>query len=142
MMEITLKHRNLIELFNRSLAAVTPLDKICVEIIRPDRHETMTFRQLKERAEAFATWLLNESGLHHGDKVALVSKNRTDWDVALWGTILAGMIPVLIDPERGPQGNSHLLSTDARGRSRRTITSMRTPGTSWASSPRPTSSAW
>jgi len=115
-METALKHRNLIELFNRSLAAVTPLDKICVEIIRPDRHETMTFRQLKERAEAFATWLLRESGLSQGDKVALVSKNRIDWDVALWGTILAGMIPVLIDPERGPQGViSHLLSTDARG---------------------------
>jgi long-chain acyl-CoA synthetase len=115
-METTLKHRSLIELFNRSLAAVTPVDKICVEIIRPDRHETMTFRQLKERAEAFATWLLHESGLNRGDKIALVSKNRTDWDVALWGTILAGMIPVLIDPERGPQGViSHLLSTDARG---------------------------
>ncbi len=115
-METTLKHRNLIELFNQSLAAVTPLDKMCIEIIRPDRHETMTFRQLKERAEAFATWLLHESGLRHGDKIALVSKNRTDWDVALWGTILAGMIPVLIDPERGPQGViSHLLSTDARG---------------------------
>jgi len=115
-METALKHRNLIELFNRSLAAVTPLDKTCVEIIRPDRHETMTFRQLKERAEAFATWLLRESGLSHGDKIALVSKNRIDWDVALWGTILAGMIPVLIDPERGPQGViSHLLSTDARG---------------------------
>ncbi len=115
-MEITLKHRNLIELFNESLAAVTPLDKMCIEVIRPDRHETMTFQQLKERAEAFATWLLRESGLRHGDKIALVSKNRTDWDVALWGAILAGMIPVLIDPERGPQGViSHLLSTDARG---------------------------
>jgi len=115
-METTLKHRNLIELFNRSLAAVTPLDKTCVEIIRPDRHETMTFRQLKERAEAFATWLLHESGLGRGDKIAIVSKNRTDWDIALWGTILAGMVPVLIDPERGPQGViSHLLATDARG---------------------------
>ena len=115
-METTLKHRNLIDLFNRSLATVTPLDKTCVEIIRPDRHETMTFRQLKERAEAFATWLLHESGLSRGDKIGIISKNRTDWDVSLWGTILAGMIPVLIDPERGPQGViSHLLSTDARG---------------------------
>lgn len=115
-METTLRHRNLIDLFNRSLAAVTPLERICVEVIRPDRHETMTFGQLKERAEAFATWLMHQSGLARGDKIGLVSKNRTDWDVALWGTILAGMIPVLIDPERGPQGViSHLLATDARG---------------------------
>jgi len=115
-METALKYRNLIELFNQSLAAVTPADKICVEIIRADRHETLTFRQLQERAEAFATWMLHESGLNRGDKVALVSKNRADWDVALWGTILAGAIPVLIDPDRGPQGViGHLQTTDAHG---------------------------
>jgi len=115
-METALRYRSLIELFNQSLAAVRSADKICVEIIRADRHETLTFRQLKERAEAFATWLLHESGLRRGDKVALVSKNRADWDVAIWGAILAGMIPVLIDPERGPQGViAHLQATDARG---------------------------
>ncbi len=115
-METTLKHRNLIELFNQSLAGVTPPDKVCVEILRADRHEILTFRQLKEQAEAFATWLLRESGLGRGDKVALVSKNRAQWDVALWGTTLAGMIPVLIDPERGPHGViTHLQATDARG---------------------------
>jgi long-chain acyl-CoA synthetase len=115
-METALKYRNLIELFNQSLAAIADLDKLCVEIIRPDRHETLTFRQLKERAGAFATWLLRESGLSSGDKVAILSKNRTDFDVALWGAILAGTIPVLIDPERGAHGViSHLQATDTRG---------------------------
>jgi long-chain acyl-CoA synthetase len=114
-METALKYRDLIDLFNQSLAAVTDLDKICVEIIRPDRHETLTFRQLRERAQAFATWLLQESGLSRGDKVAILSKNRTDFDIALWGAILAGTIPVLIDPERGAHGViSHLQTTDAR----------------------------
>ncbi len=115
-METALKHRSLIELFHQSLAAIRPPGKLCVEILRTDRHETLTFQQLRERAEAFATWLLHESGLRRGDKVALVSKNRADWDVAIWGSILAGMIPVLIDPERGPQGViAHLQATDARG---------------------------
>ncbi len=115
-METALKYRNLIELFHQSLAGVTSLDKICVEIVRTDRRETLTFRQLQERAGAFATWLLREGGLNPGDKVALVSKNRADWDIALWGAILAGTIPVLIDPERGPQGViAHLQATDARG---------------------------
>jgi long-chain acyl-CoA synthetase len=115
-MEIALKYRSLIDLFNQSLAAVTDPDKTCVEIIRPDRHETLTFRQLRERAQALATWLMHDSGLSRGDKVAVLSKNRTDFDVALWGTILAGTIPVLIDPERGAHGViSHLQATDARG---------------------------
>ncbi len=115
-METALTYRNLIELFHRSLAAVTDPDKLAVEILRSDRHETLTFRQLREQVQTFATWLLRQSGLHPGDKVALLSKNRTDFDVALWGTILARMIPVLIDPERGVHGViSHLQSTDARG---------------------------
>ncbi len=115
-METILQHRNLIELFHRSLAAVENADKVCTEIIRADRHETLTFLQLKERAGAFATWLLRDAGLGRGDKIALVSKNRADWDIAIWGTILAGVTPVLIDPERGPQGViAHLQATDARG---------------------------
>ena len=53
--------------------------------------------------------------MSRGDKVAILSKNRTDFDVALWGAILAGTIPVLIDPERGAHGViSHLQATDAR----------------------------
>ncbi len=115
-METALKYRNLIELFNESLAIVAPADKTCVEILRTDRHETLSFRQLKQRAEAFASWLLRESGLRCGDKIGIVSKNRADWDVALWGTILARTIPVLIDPERGPHGVvTHLQATEARG---------------------------
>ncbi len=115
-METALKYRNLIDLFHRSLAAVTDLDKLAVEIIRPDRHETLTFRQLQERAQAFATWVIRASGLKRGDKIAILSKNRTDFDVAIWGTMLAGAIPVLIDPERGAHGViSHLQGTDARG---------------------------
>jgi len=115
-METAPLYRNLIELFHRSLAQVTPPDKLCVEVIRADRHETLTFRELKTRAEIFATWLLLQSGLHRGDKLALVSKNRADWDVALWGAIVAGMVPVLIDPERGTHGvMAHLQTTDSRG---------------------------
>jgi long-chain acyl-CoA synthetase len=114
-METDLMYRNLIELFNQSLAKVTPADKICLEVLRADRHETLTFRDLKAQAELFATWLIRESGLGRGDKVAIVSKNRAEWDMALWGTILAGMVPVLIDPERGPHGViTHLQATDSR----------------------------
>jgi|GEM_PF-415781 len=114
-MEKMLQSRNLIELFNQSLAKVADPNKVCVEVIRVDRHETLTFGQLNDRAGMFATWLMRESGLAFGDKVALVSRNRADWDVAFWGTILAGRVPVLIDPERGPHGViTHMQATDSR----------------------------
>lgn len=115
-METALKYRSMIDLFHQALAAVTEQSKVAVEILRPDRHESLTFGQLRQQVEGFATWLVRASGLQRGDKVALLSKNRTDFDVALWGTMLAGTIPVLIDPERGAHGViAHLQATDARG---------------------------
>jgi long-chain acyl-CoA synthetase len=115
-METLLQCPNLIELFNRSLAKAAAPEKVCVEILRTDRHETLTFGELKSQVEVFATWLARDSGLARGDKISLVSKNRARWDIAFWGTILAGMVPVLIDPERGPHGViTHMQATDSRG---------------------------
>jgi len=113
-MELTLRYSNLTDLFEQSMSTVATAEKVCVEIIRADRRETLTFGHLQSQARAFARHLTESRGIRIGDRVALVSKNRADWDVALWGTILAGAIPVLIDPERGPEGvASHLKATDA-----------------------------
>jgi len=114
-METALKFDNLIQLFEASLKAIHPVDKICVEVIRSDRHETLTFEELNEKSTQFALWLLQDGGIAPGDKVALVSKNRAGWDIALWGILRTGAVPVLIDPERGPHGViGHMECTDAR----------------------------
>jgi len=114
-MQSELKCQTLIELFNKSLEKVEPLDKECLEIIRTERRETLTFEQLKTSARDFALWLIKAGDIGIKDKVAILGKNRADWDVALWGIILAGAVPVLIDPERPVEGvQNHLISTDAR----------------------------
>lgn len=114
-MQTELEYRNLIELFNGSLSKITSLDKECLEIIRPERREVITFGQLQTRARDFALWLVQDRGISINDKVAVLGKNRVDWDVALWGIILAGAVPVLIDPERPVEGvKTHLMNTDAR----------------------------
>ncbi|MHC4693078.1 MAG: class I adenylate-forming enzyme family protein [Planctomycetota bacterium] len=106
--------QNLIEFFNRSLLQTEP-GKTCLEIVRADLQETLTFEQLKTRAQEFALWLIQDKNIDAGDKVAILGKNRADWDVALWGIILAGAVPVLIDPERPVEGvKKHLASTDTR----------------------------
>jgi long-chain acyl-CoA synthetase len=113
-METELAFRNLMELFNQSLLQVDP-DKTCLEVVRVERQETITFGQLKERAQDFALWLIQAGDIRAGDKVAILGKNRADWDVALWGIILAGAVPVLIDPERPVEGvKKHLVFTDTR----------------------------
>ena len=114
-MQTELKFRTLIDVFNESLAEFKFIDKKCLEIIRADREESLTFGQLKARARDFAVWLIQSQGIRIADKVAIIGKNRADWDVALWGVILAGAIPVLIDPERPVEGvRNHLTHTDAR----------------------------
>jgi len=113
-METELAFQTLIEFFNQSLLHVEP-DKPCLEIVRADRQETLTFEQLKTRAHDFALWLIQDRDIGVGDKIAILGKNRADWDVALWGIILAGAVPVLIDPERPVEGvKKHLVSTDTR----------------------------
>jgi len=105
----------LIDVFNESLAEIKSLDKKCLEIIRADREESLTFEQLKGKSLDFAVWLIQSQGIRVGDKIAILGKNRADWDVALWGVILAGAIPVLIDPERPVEGViNHLTHTDSR----------------------------
>jgi long-chain acyl-CoA synthetase len=114
-MQTEMTFRNLIDLFNESLDDIRPADKVCLEIVRADRWETLTFEQLRTRARDLAVWLNQCRGIRVGDKVAILGKNRADWDVALWGTILAGAKPVLIDPERPVDGvTDHLTHTDTR----------------------------
>jgi len=114
-MQTELEYRTLIDLFNGSLSKIKSLDKECLEIIRAERQESLTFGQLKTKAQDFALWLIQDRDIHVKDKVAVLGKNRADWDVALWGIILAGAVPVLIDPERPVEGViNHLLQTDAR----------------------------
>jgi long-chain acyl-CoA synthetase len=114
-MQTEWKYRTLIDLFNESLTEIGSPDKICLKIIRTDRDESLTFGQLKAGARDFAAWLIRSKGVRKGDKIAILGKNRADWDVALWGVILAGAIPVLIDPERPVESViNHLIHTDSR----------------------------
>lgn len=112
-MQTQLKFRTLIDVFNGSLAEVESLDKVCLQIVGIRRREKLTFGQLKTRAQDFASWLITAKDIRLSDKVTIVSKNRADWDVAFWGTILAGAVPVLIDPERPVEGvMNHVLHAD------------------------------
>jgi len=114
-METQLQFRTLIELFNASFERIESLDKECLEIVRAERQEKLTYGQLKTRAQNFALQLIQTEGIQPADKVAILGKNRADWDVALWGIILAGAVPVLIDPERPVEGViNHLVHTDTR----------------------------
>lgn len=114
MKKIVLRYENLIVFFNESLEREIS-HKNCLEIIRTQRQESLTFGQLRTRAGEFAIYLIQKKNIQIKDKIAILGKNQADWSVAFWGVILAGAIPVLIDPGgRTKRIKKHLCHTDVK----------------------------
>ncbi len=66
-------------------------------IVSVHQNVRLTFRQLRERAEAAACGLL-ALGLKPGDRVGIWSPNNVEWAITQFATALAGMILVNINP--------------------------------------------
>ncbi len=114
-MAVQLRYRTLIELFEQCLARAELTEKPCLEVVTKNGQEELTFGELRSKAREFAIHLIQKRAVGVGDKVAVLGRNCVDWDVAFWGIILAGAVPVLIDPQRRVEGaKNHLLHTDAR----------------------------
>lgn len=68
-----------------------------------DSDDTLTWRQLHDRAHRAANHLV-ASGLHRGDRVAMLVPPGADLLVAAYGTWLAGGVPVVADRGLGVKG--------------------------------------
>ena len=66
-------------------------------LIVPSQGVRWTYRELAERADAFAAGLL-ALGLRRGDRVGIWSLNNSEWVTAQFGTAKAGIILVNINP--------------------------------------------
>ena len=52
---------------------------------------TLTYRDIAERARAFAAFLQNELGYKPGDRLALMMPNILQYPICLYGCMLAGV---------------------------------------------------
>ncbi len=57
---------------------------------------TWTYDDVGRRAHAFAA-RLRDTGVAHGNKIAVWSENRPEWIAAFWGALLEGVVIVPID---------------------------------------------
>jgi long-chain acyl-CoA synthetase len=94
--------------------------------------ERWSFRELSERARAFAHQLAAE-GVRAGDSVVLYAENRPGWIAAALGTLRAGAVVAPIDVQFGDEDLAHILRDSAaravittRGRAARIETLGRT----------------
>jgi long-chain acyl-CoA synthetase len=60
--------------------------------------KTITYRELNQKAEAFAAFLQTELHLKKGDRIALQMPNILQYPVALFGSIKAGLVIVNTNP--------------------------------------------
>jgi long-chain acyl-CoA synthetase len=58
----------------------------------------MTFNELKERAHNFAAWIQNNTTLVPGDKIAIQMPNLLQYPICIYGSLLAGMVVVNVNP--------------------------------------------
>ena len=59
---------------------------------------TLTYRDIAERARAFAAFLQNELGYKPGDRLALMMPNILQFPICLYGCMLAGVVAVNVNP--------------------------------------------
>jgi long-chain acyl-CoA synthetase len=85
---------NLWSVFSETVARFG--EKTAVEIIRADRVETLTYRELRDLASAWSAWLLL-NGVAAGDRVAILAHNDPHWCAAYLGVLRLGAIVVPLD---------------------------------------------
>ena len=59
---------------------------------------TLSYREIGERARAFAAYLQNELGYQPGDRLALMMPNILQFPICLYGCMLAGVVAVNVNP--------------------------------------------
>ncbi|HIQ54783.1 MAG TPA: long-chain fatty acid--CoA ligase, partial [Pseudomonas pachastrellae] len=61
--------------------------------------DTLTFNQLRGRADAFARYLRQHAGLQPGDRLAIQLPNLLQYTIAILGALRAGLVIVNTNPQ-------------------------------------------
>lgn len=76
---------------------------------------TMTFGEMDHASQQFASYLQNELGLNHGDRIAIQLPNILQYPIAFYGAIRAGLVIVNTNPLYTPRELKYQL-TDSGAR--------------------------
>jgi len=68
---------------------------------------TMSYAQIDDRSRRFANYLLNESGLKPGDRIAIQLPNLLQFPIVFYGAVRAGLVVVNTNPLYTVQEMAH-----------------------------------
>lgn len=90
--EISVDHTSLVDLF----------EKLCQQYKKHAAFEnfgtTITYLELEEKSQAFASYLQHQLKAEKGDRIALMMPNLLQYPIALFGALRAGLVVVNINP--------------------------------------------
>ena len=84
-------------------------DRVALQSKKNGAYCPVTYSQLGERVTELAA-TFSELGLQKGDRVALLSENRTEWAVAYLAAVTAGLVAVPIDRDLTAREVRHILN--------------------------------
>jgi long-chain acyl-CoA synthetase len=74
-----------------------------------DGYEEITYAEFADSVDAIARWLI-DTGLNHGDRVALLGENRPEWGMVYLGVQAAGGVIVPVDSMMPASGIRHIIA--------------------------------
>ncbi|MFQ5738156.1 MAG: AMP-dependent synthetase/ligase [Acidobacteriota bacterium] len=83
-------------------------DRMALQSKKEGKYQPTTFRQLGERVEALATTFFRLD-LQKGDRLAILSRNRTEWAITYLAAVSVGLVVVPIDKDLKPREIRHIL---------------------------------
>ncbi|MCM2972768.1 AMP-binding protein [Larsenimonas suaedae] len=102
-----------LEHFERYDSVLDVIDEACTtyrdRVAFSCMDQTMRFHELDERADRFAAWLTQKSGLVPGDRFAIILPNLLQYPVAVFGALRAGLVVVNTNPLYTPEEMAHQL---------------------------------
>jgi len=99
--------RTLVSMFNNQVKRLG--DKIAIMEKSGGEYKGFTYKEFRSRVERVAAGLAN-SGAQKGDKIALMSENRSEWVISDLGILSLGAITVPIYPTITPQQIEYILN--------------------------------
>ncbi|MBC6414299.1 MAG: AMP-binding protein [Chromatiales bacterium] len=87
---------------NSTATLVSILDEVCAThhsaVAFTNFNSQLSYRELNEKSDAFARYLISHPKINHGDRIAIMMPNLLQYPVVLFGILKAGMIATNINP--------------------------------------------
>lgn len=94
-------YQSLVDVFNKTCAECA--DKVAFSCFEKEH----SYAELDQMCQHFASFLLGELGMQRGDRIAIQLPNITQYPIAVWAALRAGLVVVNTNPQYTAREQTH-----------------------------------